>query len=97
MLLGLATTSKGSEIKSQELINKIRKHDYFSYETIQANIYLIHKGFLVQKNENINLYVKYRNVHKTQMFKTCSKSRHNNVVLGFVLVSLLLEMWGEPI
>ena len=59
MLLVLAATNKGSEIKSQESVNKIRKQDCFFYETIQANIYLSHKGLLAQKIGNMNLYVKY--------------------------------------
>ena len=59
MLLVLAATNKGSEIKSQESVNMIRKQDCFFYETIQANIYLFHKGLLVQKNGNMNLCVKY--------------------------------------
>ena len=59
MLLVLAATNKGSEVNSQESVNKIRKHDCFFYETIQANIYLFHKGLLVQKNGNMNLCVKY--------------------------------------
>ena len=59
ILLVLAATNKGSEFKSQESVNKTRKHNWFFYETIQANIYLFHKGLLVQKNGNMNLCVKY--------------------------------------
>ena len=59
MLLVIAATNKGSEIKSQESVNKIRKQGCFFYETIQANIYFFHKGLHVQKNENMNLCKKY--------------------------------------
>ena len=61
MLLVLAATNKGSEIKSLEyqIFDKIRKQGCFFHETIQANIYLFGKGLLVQKNGNTNLYAKY--------------------------------------
>ena len=61
MLLVLAATNKGPQIKSLEyqILSKIRKQGCFFYETIQANIYLFGKGLLVQKNGNINLCVKY--------------------------------------
>ena len=59
MLLVLAASNKGSESKSQESVKKIRKQDCFFYETIQGNIYLFHKGLLVQKNGNMDLCVKY--------------------------------------
>ena len=59
MLLVLAATNKGLKVKSQESVNKIKKHNCSFYETIQANIYLFHKGLLVQKNGNMNLFVKY--------------------------------------
>ena len=51
MLLVLAATDKGSEIKNQESVNKIRKHNCFFYETTRQTFTSFTKVYLFKRME----------------------------------------------